>query len=143
MANKVFIRPPGHEKCSTNTGIHDCLTFGRGKLDGNGFWSKPCVECARAYEQQFPEDGPCWPHTNQQLEQMGFLTENQRIFLDVVDQYQGIADNGNIMRETGWLRSKVIAVGRGLMKKGRLSYTRLDADGFEGGLWKLVEVLNE
>jgi len=70
--SKRFIRPPGHEKCSVSTGIHDCLTFGRGKLCDSGFWLEPCAECARAYEQQFPEEGPCWPHTDDDLRAMGF-----------------------------------------------------------------------
>ncbi len=58
---KKFIRPEGHD-CSISTGIHDCLTFGKGELDFNGFWKEPCEVCARAYEEQFPEDGECWPH---------------------------------------------------------------------------------
>jgi hypothetical protein len=68
---KQFIRSPGH-KCGISTGIHDCLTFGQGELDGSGFWSEPCAECARAHEQQFPEAGPCWPHTSKDLKAMGF-----------------------------------------------------------------------
>jgi hypothetical protein len=72
-----------------------------------------------------------------QLKKMGLLTENQCIFLDVVDEYHGIADNGNIMAETVWPRSKVLAVGRELMKKGHVKYAPTDANGFEGGVWKL------
>jgi len=49
-----FVRPPGH-RCKVSTGIHEGLTFGTGKLD----------------EQQFPEDGFCWPFTDSQLVQMG------------------------------------------------------------------------
>jgi len=62
-----FLRPVGH-KCSISTGVHGCLTFGTGNLNDSGFWSKPCYECARAHEEQFSEDGPCWPHTKEQLE---------------------------------------------------------------------------
>jgi len=65
-----FVRPKGHENCNASSGIHDCLTFGNGKLDNNGFWENPCGECARAHEEQFPEDGPCWPHTKEQLREM-------------------------------------------------------------------------
>lgn len=61
IAEKVFIRPQGH-RCLISTGIHDCLTFGTGKLDTNGFWEHPCGLCARAHEKQFPEGDPCWPH---------------------------------------------------------------------------------
>ncbi len=67
---KMFVKPEGHT-CHISTGIHDCLTFGTGKLDGHGFWEHPCYACARAHEDQFPEDGPCWPHTEQQLREMG------------------------------------------------------------------------
>ena len=67
---KPFVRPAGHE-CLVSTGIHECLTFGTGHLDENGFWSAPCFDCARAHEEQFPECGPCWPHTTEQRKQMG------------------------------------------------------------------------
>jgi tRNA(Arg) A34 adenosine deaminase TadA len=69
---KRFIRPEGHN-CGISTHIGDLLTFGTGKLDGNGFWERPCEACARAHEQQFPEDGPCWPHTEEDLRAMGLL----------------------------------------------------------------------
>jgi hypothetical protein len=74
---KKFIRPAGH-KCSVSTGIHEALTFGTGKLDGSGFWSKPCEECARAHEKQFPEDGPCWPHTDEDLAAMGLFRPREK-----------------------------------------------------------------
>lgn len=57
----------GHENCGVSTGIHECLTFGSGKLDKNGFWEIPCYECARNYEKQNPYSGPCWPHTDEQF----------------------------------------------------------------------------
>ena len=65
---KRFVRPSGHD-CSTSTGIHDALTFGTGRLDVHGFWEHGCHECARAHEQQFPEDGPCWPHSEKRMEE--------------------------------------------------------------------------
>lgn len=68
---KPFIRLEGHT-CRISSGIHDCLTFGKGHLDRNGFWEIPCYECAREHEKQFPKCGPCWPHTLEQLEEMGF-----------------------------------------------------------------------
>jgi len=71
---KRFIKPDGHS-CKVSTGIHGCSTFGTGKLSDCGFWEKPCFECARACERQFPEDGPCWPHTREQYESM-FAGEN-------------------------------------------------------------------
>ena len=54
-------RASGHEGCSTSTGICGCLTFGRGFLDRNGYWEIPCYECAREWEKNHPEMGPCWP----------------------------------------------------------------------------------
>jgi len=72
MKKKQFKAPPGHDKCRVSTGIHGYLTFGSGRLSGNGFWEHPCGECAKAWEQQFPEDGPCWPHTDEQIAAMGF-----------------------------------------------------------------------
>jgi hypothetical protein len=71
---KTFQRPEGHS-CKISTGIHECLTFGKGRLSDGGFWQIPCPDCARAHEQQFPEDGPCWPHTDEQLVAMGFRNE--------------------------------------------------------------------
>jgi hypothetical protein len=62
-----FIKLEGHSSCCISTGIHDCLTFGSGELDFYGFWEHGCYDCARAHEKQFPKDGPCWPHTKEQL----------------------------------------------------------------------------
>lgn len=48
--------------CTASTGIHEHLdadgtaanpwglTFGAGELDDLGYWSEPCVECARRHE---------------------------------------------------------------------------------------------
>jgi hypothetical protein len=69
----TFRQPKGH-KCRVSTGIHAYLTLGTGKLDANGFWKHGCYACARAHEEQFPEDGPCWPHTPEQRREMGFAT---------------------------------------------------------------------
>ena len=65
-AIKPFQRPEGHT-CKVSSGVHDCLTFGTGTLDDGGFWSVPCYEC-RAHEEQFPDCGPCWPHTDEQIQ---------------------------------------------------------------------------
>lgn len=50
-----------HKDCGMSTGIHDGPTFGKGKLDHNGYWEYPCYECARRHEKEYPEDGECWP----------------------------------------------------------------------------------
>jgi hypothetical protein len=75
-AVKKFVRPEGHN-CKVSTHIFDCLTFGTGRLSDNGLWEHGCEVCARAHEEQFPEDGPCWPHTDEQLREMGLLKEGQ------------------------------------------------------------------
>jgi len=75
QATQTFIRPEGHT-CHVSTGIHDFLTFGTGDLTDNGFWEEPCDKCARAHEIQFPECGPCWPHTPEQLVAMGLRDED-------------------------------------------------------------------
>lgn len=71
---KKFVPPTGHS-CDLSEGIHEQLTFGTGELSFAGFWSEPCAECARAWEKQFPEDAPCWPHTHEQLVKMGMKKE--------------------------------------------------------------------
>ena len=63
---KKFIWPAGHN-CQVSTGIHGCLTFGKGELDDYGFWEHGCYECARAHEEQFPGEH-CWPHTQEWID---------------------------------------------------------------------------
>ena len=67
---KQFIRPEGHHLCKTSSTIYESLSFGTGELDDYGFWEHGCYECARAWEEQYPEDGECWPHTPKQIEQL-------------------------------------------------------------------------
>ena len=55
------MRGCGRKECKVSTGIHDGLTFGSGELDEFGYWEFPCDKCARAWEKDCPEDGPCWP----------------------------------------------------------------------------------
>lgn len=59
-----------HKNCHVSTSIGDWLTFGSGYLDDFGFWEKPCYECARAHEKEHPEDFPCWPFSNEYLDQL-------------------------------------------------------------------------
>jgi len=53
-------------KCFVSTGICGSPTFGTGELDHNGYWEKPCAECAREHEAKYPNDGPCWPFKSKQ-----------------------------------------------------------------------------
>jgi hypothetical protein len=63
---KTISKPISHEHaCKVSRGIHDELTFGEGELDEFGYWEYPCYECARAWERKYPEDGPCWPFTEE------------------------------------------------------------------------------
>lgn len=49
----------------------DTLSFGRGELDPNtGTWEVPCWLCARAWEKAHPEDGPCWPFSDETLDSL-------------------------------------------------------------------------
>ena len=66
-AMKMFESPAGHEKCKTSSTVMDTLSFGTGELDEHGFWEHGCYECARAHEKQFPEEGICWPHSEETL----------------------------------------------------------------------------
>lgn len=61
MAKKDF--GCGDFNCCASTGIHDGLTFGKGKLSDNGYWQFPCQPCARAWDKENPnfQDGPAWP----------------------------------------------------------------------------------
>lgn len=51
----------GNPDCCVSTGIHEGLTFGSGDLDEYGYWEHPCDPCARLWEKERPQDGPCWP----------------------------------------------------------------------------------
>lgn len=42
------MRGCGDKNCLCSTGIHQGLTFGKGKLDNYGYWQYPCYACARA-----------------------------------------------------------------------------------------------
>lgn len=58
----------GNAECGVSTGICESLTFGSGRLTFNGYWEKPCVPCARAWEQMHPNEDPCWPFRTQNVE---------------------------------------------------------------------------
>jgi hypothetical protein len=60
MSLIAFVRPKWHS-CGISVMHNDRFSFGTGKVDSQGFWEKPCAECARAHEEQFPEDGKCYP----------------------------------------------------------------------------------
>ena len=66
------------------------------------------------------------------------VTANQLQFLTVLRQYSGIADNCNLMAETGWTKRQVVAVGSGLVKKKLVTYKLVEHVGFEGGIWEVV-----
>ena len=63
------------------------------------------------------------------------MTSNQAEFMRIVAMYDNIADNGNLMAETGWGRRKVAAIGRGLVRKGLVTYAPIDHGSFEGGVY--------
>ena len=51
----------GDENCGLSISLSEALTFGQGHCDANGYWQFPCHKCARAWEDNHPEDKPCWP----------------------------------------------------------------------------------
>lgn len=56
----------GNPRCAVSTHIGDCLSFGSGDLDENGFWEFPCRVCAVAAERRDRVAGaleymPYWP----------------------------------------------------------------------------------
>lgn len=60
----------GNPDCSASTGVAgEEPTFGRGRLDCNGYWEIPCAQCARAWEKLHPEDAPCWPFATDRREE--------------------------------------------------------------------------
>ena len=67
-----------HPKCNASTSIADFLTFGSGELDSNGFWEKPCYECARVHEEKFPGDYPCWPFSKEYLKKYMLTKEEKK-----------------------------------------------------------------
>jgi len=65
---KQFIPIKGHEKHESSITADSVLTFGWGELLDNGHWAHGCFNCAREWEKQFPEDGPCWPFSPEYLD---------------------------------------------------------------------------
>ena len=50
--------------CFISMGICGAYTFGVGDLSPEGYFSKPCHECARKFERDHPKSesiGSCWP----------------------------------------------------------------------------------
>lgn len=69
---KKFVgKDEDHSLCNWSSGVHDCLTVGQGELDPSGFWERGCHHCARKKEEEEPEAAPVWPHTEEQLVEMG------------------------------------------------------------------------
>jgi hypothetical protein len=50
-------RPCGRTDCRVSTGLAEELTFGRGKLDHNGYWEEPCDACAADHVSRHSRDG--------------------------------------------------------------------------------------
>lgn len=50
-----------YSSCNSSRGICGSLTFGDGELDYNGYWEFPNNQAAREWEEDYPEDGECWP----------------------------------------------------------------------------------
>jgi len=48
-----------HSKCYASSVICGQITFGRGRLDNNGYWEIPCRECAERFAETNPEYDVC------------------------------------------------------------------------------------
>lgn len=66
------MRPCGNADCGCSTGIHEGLTFGRGELNYNGFWSIPCRVCAVANDDSREET---IQHFRDKYFQLGFTKQ--------------------------------------------------------------------
>jgi len=67
----------GDPECGVSTGICEHLTFGKGDLSHSGYWEEPCQICARAHEEVWPEDGPCWPFEDGYREKLSKMLEDK------------------------------------------------------------------
>jgi hypothetical protein len=76
----AFIKLIGHEDCKFSTTIENTTSIGTGKLNHNGYWEKGCPICARALEEQYPEDGPVWPYKEENNMQNEFTEYNVRVY---------------------------------------------------------------
>lgn len=45
----------GNPECRSSTSMGGGLTFGRGELDGNGYFEFPCRICSKAWTDALPE----------------------------------------------------------------------------------------
>ena len=43
------LKPCGRKDCAASSNIFGSITYGRGYLDDNGFWSDPCETCTKAH----------------------------------------------------------------------------------------------
>ena len=58
----------GNPECAASS-FEDIPTFGSGEMDQYGFFEKPCWICARKFEELEPGMGPCWPFSDEYLNQ--------------------------------------------------------------------------
>ena len=92
------MRKCGNPDCSTSTGIHDGLTFGRGRLDEYGYWEFPCRICAKEFDDKLEErkkefDGPIpswalmrgWPY--EETETVEDVVNDRFERFDIFDDY--------------------------------------------------------
>lgn len=68
----------GRPDCGVSTLIDEVtLTFGSGRLDDNGCWSRPCDQCAREWESRNPGK-TAWPPPKQTQRPRVFVTQIPR-----------------------------------------------------------------
>ena len=77
----------GHPSCSSSSALDERLTFGRGRLDEHGYWSRPCRPCAEQWDQERPALVEEWKP--RLMAENGLTTDEQ------FDEF--------LRREHGWL----------------------------------------
>lgn len=72
-----------HDECGININRVGHLAFGKGEQKENGNWTVPCARCARAHEEENPDDKPCWPYARAPFPhiRLGMLQVGERFWL--------------------------------------------------------------
>lgn len=56
-----------YPELQVSTGVCGALTFGSGEIDFYGYWEEGNYQAARDYQKLHPEDGECWPYSEETL----------------------------------------------------------------------------
>jgi len=79
------------KSCGASSGIHEGITFGRGKCNEYGYWDIPCYLCARSFEKKHPEHGMCWPFARDKNDKIVEGHVNRKYFRRIVHPKEFLA----------------------------------------------------